>query len=93
MFRKALAEFLTGEPITVAELARAAGVPVKEVALDLTHLARSLKRTDRRLVVTPATCRKCAFAFGEDKLTRPGKCPMCKGTWITEPRVAVRQRP
>lgn len=92
MFRRALADYLEGAPVTVAELARAAGVPVREAALDLVHLERSLKRTNRRLVVEPARCRKCGFAFGRDKLTRPGRCPACRGTWIAEPRVSVRPR-
>jgi predicted Zn-ribbon and HTH transcriptional regulator len=92
MFRKALADFLLDHPMTVAEIARQLGVPVRDVADDLAHLERSLRRGDRRLVVHPAACRGCGFTFGPDKLRRPGKCPKCKGTWITEPRVEVVRR-
>jgi len=92
VFRKALADYLLDAPMTVAELARAAQVPIKDVVDDLRHLAKSLRHGDRRLVVHPATCRKCGFTFGEDKLTRPGKCPGCRGTWISEPRIEVRAR-
>jgi transcriptional regulator len=90
LFRKALADYLLDSPMTVAELARAAQVPMKDVVDDLRHLAKSLRRGDRRLVVHPAACRKCGFTFGDDKFTRPGKCPECRGTWVTDPRVEVR---
>jgi predicted Zn-ribbon and HTH transcriptional regulator len=92
LFRKALADYLLDAPMTVAELARLAQVPMKDVVDDLRHLQRSLRHGDHRLVVHPAVCRKCGFTFGDDKLTRPGKCPECRGTWVTDPRIEVRAR-
>jgi transcriptional regulator len=92
MFRKALADFLLDAPMTVAELARLAQVPMKDVVADLRHLEKSLRHGARRLVVHPALCRKCGFAFGPEKLARPAKCPECRGTWISDPRVEVRAR-
>jgi len=92
VFRKALADFLLDAPMTVAELARLAQVPMKDVVADLRHLEKSLRRGERRLVVHPAVCRKCGFAFGPEKFTRPGKCPECRGTWITEPKMEVTAR-
>jgi predicted Zn-ribbon and HTH transcriptional regulator len=92
LYRKALADFLLDAPMTVAELARLAQVPLRDVVADLRHLDKSLRHGDRRLVVHPAACRKCDFTFGPDKLTRPGKCPECRGTWITDPKVEVRKR-
>lgn len=92
MFRRALADYLLNCPMTVAEIAREAGQPVKAVADDLAHLARSLRHGPRRLVVHPAVCRQCGFTFGPAKVTRPGKCPKCRGTWISEPRVEVVER-
>jgi len=92
VFRKALADFLLDAPMTVAELAHLAQVPLKDVVSDLRHLEKSLRHGERRLVVHPAACRKCGFTFGPEKLTRPGKCPECRGTWIADPRVEVRAR-
>ena len=43
VFRRALADYLLNAPMTVAEIAREAGVPMKAVADDLAHLARSLR--------------------------------------------------
>lgn len=92
MFRKALADYLRDSPMTVAEIAHEVGAPLKDVADDLMHLARSLRHGELRLKVHPAVCRKCGFTFSEDKLLRPGKCPKCRGTWISEPRVEVVRR-
>jgi len=92
MFRRDLAEYLFHCPLSVLEIARQMGLPVKTVADDLAHLARSLRHGDRRLVVHPAACRKCGFTFGTDKLTRPGKCPKCRGTWVSDPLIEVVER-
>jgi len=92
MFRKALAEFLLNSPMTVPEIARLVGAPLKDVADDLAHLERSLRRGTRRMRVHPAVCRGCGFTFSAEKVLRPGKCPKCRGTWISEPRVEVVAR-
>jgi predicted Zn-ribbon and HTH transcriptional regulator len=89
MFRKDLVTFLHHNPMTVVDLARIAGVSPKEAKDDLEHLTKSLKRSAYRLKVHPATCRKCDFVFPDDKLTKPGKCPRCRGTWIEAPLVEV----
>jgi hypothetical protein len=89
MFRKDLVTFLQDHPLTVAELARLFGASHKEVEDDLRHLAKSLKQTAYHLDVHPATCRKCAFVFSAQKLTKPSKCPRCRSTWIEEPLVQV----
>ena len=44
-----------------------------------------------RAVVERAECRKCGFRFDEDKITKPGKCPECRETWIREPRVGLER--
>ena len=75
--------------MSVAQLARLFDQSPREVEEDLRHLFRSLKATGRRAVVEPATCRKCDFVFERDKLRKPGKCPRCRGTWISEPRIAI----
>jgi hypothetical protein len=93
VFRKDLIPLLRDNPMSVAEIARQVELPIRRVRDDLEHLARSLKHTDVRLVVTPARCRKCGFEFSPDKLARPGKCPRCKGTWISDPLVETRGGP
>lgn len=91
MYRKELAEFLLDNPMSVHELAPAMGQKVRAVAEDLEHLRRSLHHGPGTFEVEPAACNQCGFVFRADKLTRPGRCPRCRGTWIRPPRVVVRR--
>ena len=94
MFRRDLIDWLLDNPTSVAELARRQlGAPPREVEEDLRHLLHSLKHRPYRAVVTPARCRKCGFTFRGQKLTKPGKCPKCHGTWISEPLVTIEAKP
>ncbi len=85
MLRKDLIELLHNNSMDLVEIASLLEVAPKEVENDLRHLIKSLKHADYRLVVTPAHCRKCDFAFNKDKLHKPGKCPHCHSTWIQGP--------
>jgi len=89
MFRKDLIPLLSNNPMTVSQIARQVSEHPKTIASDLQHLLRSLKHTDFRAQITPATCRKCGFEFGNDKLAKPSKCPKCKNNWISEPRIEI----
>jgi len=65
------------------------GIPEKEVYAHLEHVQRSLKKD---LAITPARCKKCGFVFRKrDRLTKPGRCPVCKGQSIEEPMFSVRE--
>ena len=85
MFRRDLIPPLLDKKMNLSEIARAVHETPKDVIDALTHLAKSSKHAEYELVVTPAECRKCGFEFRTDKLSRPGKCPACKGTWMYEP--------
>lgn len=89
MYRKDLIDLLLDNPTSLAEIARDLEIPIKDVEDDLHHLEKSLKYSDYRLVVHPASCRKCGFKFKEEKLHKPGKCPRCHETWIQEPLLEV----
>jgi len=78
--------------MTVSELATQLEMTQRDVADDLLHLQRSLRAAGAGLAVEPAHCRKCGFRFGEEKLRKPGRCPVCRSTWIAEPRIGVRER-
>jgi len=92
MFRPELAKLLRERAYTLSELSRLLGVPERDIEDDLEHLARSLRRGDERLVVTPARCRKCGFAARRSGMHRPGRCPQCRSTWM-EPPVMHLQHP
>ena len=62
----------------------------KEVYGHLSHIARSVVSQRQRLVVIPSRCLVCGYVFDKRKrLTRPGRCPRCKGERIEEPRYQV----
>jgi predicted Zn-ribbon and HTH transcriptional regulator len=94
--RQALAEALRREQLSAHELSGLVGLPEKEVAGHLAHLAKSLPAHGERLTVTPPACLACGFAFAERRrLTRPSRCPQCHATHLAEPRfgIALSKKP
>lgn len=91
MSRRLLIPSLTGEFVTLVELAQAHGMRPAELASDLAHLQLSVRHEGLALVVIPAKCRKCGFEFEPEKLGKPSKCPCCKGTWIHSPRFRLER--
>jgi predicted Zn-ribbon and HTH transcriptional regulator len=91
MYRKDLLRMLQDRPASLHELALLLGAHPRELEDDLHHLFRSLKNLPYCAIITPATCRKCGFVFNRDKLHKPGKCPSCHGTWISEPLISIEE--
>ena len=80
-------------PLGAHDLSREIGIPEKDVAAHLEHLARSLPRGAEQIVVDLPTCLECGFAFTKrERLGRPGRCPMCRSTRIDPPRFSIRGR-
>ncbi len=93
-FRRHLMELLSGEPKSVSWLARELGMTRGDVEHDLGHLLRSAQAAGHTILVVPARCKSCDFVFSEEKLSKPGKCPACRGTRLYEPMLQiVRDRP
>ncbi|MGD8618315.1 MAG: transcriptional regulator [Gammaproteobacteria bacterium] len=92
MFRKDLIGILHDRPASLHELALLLGVRPQELEGDLHHLLKSLKNMPYHAIITPASCRKCGFVFHDDKLHKPGKCPRCHGTWISDPVICIEER-
>jgi predicted Zn-ribbon and HTH transcriptional regulator len=91
MFRKQLLDLLSVEPRSVSSIARDLGLKRGDVEDDLRHLVRSARAAGHRVVVEPARCRTCGFGFGEGKLSKPGKCPRCRGTRMFEPQIRIER--
>jgi predicted Zn-ribbon and HTH transcriptional regulator len=88
--REALRAALLRGPATARDLSAEVGLREKDVADHLAHLQRSLAHRGERLVVEPATCLACGFAFRErERLTRPGACPGCRSTRIDPPAFRI----
>jgi predicted Zn-ribbon and HTH transcriptional regulator len=91
--RKHLIELLSFEPRSVSSLAREMGMSRGDMEDDLRHAIRSARAQGHEVQVIPARCKACDFVFGEDKLSKPSRCPACKGTRLFEPmiRVGIRE--
>ena len=88
-FRKDLLKILSAHPRSVSSIARELGLKRGDVEEDLRHMIRSARAAGHRVVIEPARCRACGFTFSDDKLSKPGKCPQCRGTWLYEAQVSV----
>lgn len=92
--RETLRKALREGPATARDLSAVAGIREKDVAEHLEHLARSLPHAGERLVVEPATCIACGYAFADrSRLSRPGACPRCRSTRIDPPVFRVEAPP
>ena len=89
-FRKDLIALLSEQPRSVSSLARDLGLRRGDVEDDLRHAIRSARAAGHRVEILPARCRACGFTFDEGKLTRPGRCPACRGTRLFEPQILIR---
>ena len=89
--RQRIVELLWVESLTPREISALVGIREREVARHLEHIRQSLHGGEVRLEVEAATCRKCGFVFVKrERLDRPGRCPVCKGESISEPRFSIR---
>jgi transcriptional regulator len=85
--RQRLRAVLRDGPFTAHELSARAGVPERDVATHLEHLARSLSQEGLRLNVEPARCVGCGYDFPDRKrFGRPSRCPKCRGARLRAPR-------
>ena len=73
----------------MSSLARELGLKRGDVEDDLRHAIRSARTAGHRVAILPARCRTCGFTFGEDKLSKPSKCPACRGTRLYEAQIGV----
>ena len=87
--RREIAQILSTGPRSVSSLARVLGLDRRDAEDDLRHAIRSARASGHRVVVEPARCKQCGFFFGDDKLSKPGKCPSCRGTRIFEAQIRI----
>ncbi len=91
--RQEIVSALEVGPLTARELSARVKISEREVYDHLLHVQRQLERKHCELIIFPAACRKCGFRFRKrDRLTKPGRCPVCRGESIHEPSFAVRRR-
>ncbi|MBW2124061.1 MAG: transcriptional regulator [Deltaproteobacteria bacterium] len=88
--RQQIIGVLSEKALTARDLSRVLGIREREVYDHLVHIARSLSAQNKSLVTMPYRCLGCGYVFDKRKrLTRPGRCPRCRGERIEEPRFQV----
>ena len=89
-FRRQLLDLLSREFRSASWLARELGTTRGDIEEDLRHALRSARAAGHDVEVVPARCKSCDFVFSEDKLSKPGRCPECKGSRLFEPMIRIR---
>ena len=87
--RRQLIELLSETPRSASSVARDMGLRRGDVEEELLHALRSAAAAGHRVEVIAAKCKDCGFVFGEDRLTKPGRCPSCKGSRLFEPQIRI----
>ncbi|MCP5521080.1 MAG: transcriptional regulator [Verrucomicrobiales bacterium] len=91
MRRRDLIPLLLDRPHTPSQLALATRLKPRELADDVAHLLQSLRHLPYTAELTPARCRSCGFKFDTARFAKPSRCPQCRGTWIAEPELVIRE--
>ncbi|MFZ5994889.1 MAG: transcriptional regulator [Thermodesulfobacteriota bacterium] len=87
--RHAIISLLVGQPFSARGISVELKISEKEVLYHLEHI-RIGRKDGEHLLITPATCKKCGFEFRKrERLTKPGKCPVCRSEQIQEPRFSI----
>jgi len=87
--RHELIDLLSREPRSLSSIAREMGLRRDDVEEDLRHALKSATAQGHQVVVVPARCKDCGFVFDEQRLTKPGRCPSCKGSRLFEPQIRL----
>ena len=88
--RQQMITLLSRTQHSARDLSVALKIREKEVYDHLSHIKRSLALQKIKLRVKPAQCLECRYFFADRaRLTKPSKCPRCKGTHIEDPSYSV----
>jgi len=89
-FRRQLIDLLSHEFRSASWLARELGMTRGDIEDHLRHALRSARAAGHDIEIVPARCKSCDFVFSEGKLSKPGRCPACKGSRLYEPMIRIR---
>lgn len=90
--RQQILSLLEGKDMSPKDVSADIRVSEKDIYEHLEHIRRTVNKTGHNFVIIPAVCRKCGFVFRKrDRLTKPGKCPVCRGESIREPLFSIRK--
>ena len=89
--RQRIIDLITGARLSSHQLAQMLGIPERQVEEHLAHVVKTVASDPaHRFILDPSVCPDCGFLFRDrTKLTRPGRCPKCRGEGITAPRYGI----
>jgi predicted Zn-ribbon and HTH transcriptional regulator len=88
--RQQMIQLLSAGVCSARDLSQMLSIQEKEVYSHLAHIARSVVSQSHRLVVIPSRCLGCGHVFDKRKrLTKPSRCPHCRGERIEHPKYQV----
>ena len=88
--RKQMIELLDNKKMSARDLSQTLSIREKEVYTHLSHIARSVKHQRKKLIIKPAECLGCGYAFEKRRrFTRPSRCPICKSEHIQNPMYRI----
>ena len=91
--RQQIIALLRGRPWEAGALSRALGMSQRQVEAHLTHVRHSVETHGEQLMIEPAQCRDCGFAFAKrTRTTKPSRCPQCKSEHLAPPVFTIRGR-
>jgi len=89
-FRQEIISVLKGRTLSPRDISAEVGISEKEVVGHLDHIRIAVRKSRERLKIIPAECKKCGFRFKKrERLTKPGKCPICRSQQIQEPLFSI----
>jgi predicted Zn-ribbon and HTH transcriptional regulator len=88
--RKYIVALLEEHTLTSKEISAIVRISEKDVYDHLEHIRRTMNKGNKHLVVRPAQCEQCGFTFVKrGRLSKPGKCPVCRNGLILPPLFSV----
>ena len=79
---------------TVRHISQVLRIGEKQVYQHLEHVRRSVAADKKRLAMNPARCLGCGYVFeNRSRLTKPGRCPVCKKGPISPPSYKIHMKP
>lgn len=89
--RRRIMSLLERTSLSAKDLSGEIMVSEKDIYDHLEHIRKTSGKRAGHLMITPAECRKCGFRFKKrEKITKPGKCPICKSELIQEPYFSLK---
>jgi predicted Zn-ribbon and HTH transcriptional regulator len=88
--RRQIIEILKKDSLNALDLSKLIGVREREVYDHLAHIQRTITSKKVNFIITPSRCLTCGYDFKQrSRLTKPGRCPLCKGTRLTRPKYRI----